>query len=149
MHPYYSTPIHPWQSFNPIDIGMGQRPFPWFDPTTYQSIYNQPMYNQAMYGGAFPGFQTNPYYAGVLPRPVFQVPHVPFSSEIANGMSPVGFPGFGVSGYLSPENFISATAKHLEIIFLLSSWSFCVRNCSAAAKLCGQLPLPLNMTTGT
>jgi hypothetical protein len=111
MHPYFSTPIHPWQNFNPFDIGMGQRPFPWVDPTAYQPMFNQPIYNQAMYGGAFPGFQTNPYYAGVLPRPVFQVPHVPFSPEITHGMSPVSFPGFGMSGYLSPENFISGYGK--------------------------------------
>ena len=82
-----------------------------FLDAAYQPMFNQPIYNQAMYGGAFPGFQTNPYYAGVLPRPVFQVPHVPFSPEITHGMSPVSFPGFGMSGYLSPENFISGYGK--------------------------------------
>jgi hypothetical protein len=106
MHPYFSTHFQPWQTFNPIDIGMPQRPFPWFDPAAYQAPYNQ-----VMYRGAFPGFETNPYYAGILPRPIFHVPSASFSPEIARGMSPVGFPGFGVSEYLSPENFTSGFGK--------------------------------------
>ena len=106
MHPYFSTPFQPWQTLNPIDIGMPQRPFPWFDPAAYQAPYNQ-----AMYRGAFPGFETNPYYAGILPRPVFHVPSVAFSPEIARGMSPVGFPGYGASEYLSPENFNSGFGR--------------------------------------
>ena len=104
MHPYFSTPFQPWQAFNPIDIGMAQRSFPSFDPAAYQAPYNQ-----AMYRGAFPGFETNPYYAGIFPRPVFHIPSVPFSPEIAHGMSPI--PGFGASEYLSPENFISGFGK--------------------------------------
>src|SRR3989454_1048609 len=112
MHPYFSTHVQPWQTFNPIDIGMYQRPFPWFDPAAYQAMYNPTPYNPALYRGAFPGFETNPYYAGILPRPVFHVaPPVSVSPEIAHGMSPVGFPGFGVSEYLSPENFISGFGK--------------------------------------
>ncbi len=63
MHPYFSTPFQPWQTLNPIDIGMHQRQFPWFDPAAYQAPYNQ-----AMYRGAFPGFETNPYYAGLAER---------------------------------------------------------------------------------
>jgi len=116
MHPYFSTPAQPWQTFNPIDIGMYQRSFPWFDPAAYQA-----MYNPAMYRGAFPGFETNPYYAsnpyyaGILPRPVFHVPPVSVSPEIAHGMSPVGFPGFGVSEYLSPESFISGRQNGWEL----------------------------------
>jgi len=55
MHPYFSTHVQPWQTFNPIDVGMYQRPFPWFDPTAYQA-----MYNPITYRGAFPGFETNP-----------------------------------------------------------------------------------------
>src|SRR6266581_5243418 len=96
MHPYFSTHVQPWQTFNPIDVGMYQRPFPWFDPAAYQAMYNPTPYNPALYRGAFPGFETNPYYAGILPRPVFHVPPVSVSPEIAHGMSPVGFPGFGV-----------------------------------------------------
>ena len=111
MHPYFSTPVQPWQTFNPIDIGMLQRPFPWFDPAAYQAMYNPTPYNPPLYRGAFPGFETNPYYAGILPRPVFHVPPVSVSPEIAHGMSPVGFPGFGVSEYLSPDNFISGFGK--------------------------------------
>ncbi len=112
MHPYFSTHVQPWQTFNPIDVGMYQRPFPWFDPAAYQAMYNPAPYNPAPYRGAFPGFETNPYYAGILPRPVFHVPPpVSVSPEIAHGMSPVGFPGFGVSEYLSPENFISGFGK--------------------------------------
>ena len=70
MHPYFSTPVQPWQTFNPIDIGMFQRPFPWFDPAAYQAMYNPApynpaqynpaQYNPALYRGAFPGFETNP-----------------------------------------------------------------------------------------
>src|SRR6201982_1790287 len=107
MHPYFSTHVQPWQTFNPIDVGMYERPFQWFDPTAYQ-----PIYNPIPYGGAFPGFETNPDYAGILPRHVFHVPPpVSVSHEIAHGMPPVGFPGFGVSEYLSPENFISGFGK--------------------------------------
>jgi hypothetical protein len=105
MHPYFSAPIQPWQTFNPIDIGMAQRPFPWFDPAAYQA-----MYNQTMYRGAFPGFETNPYYAGISPRPIFHVP-ASISPDITHGVSPLGIPGFGVSEYLSPENFISGFGK--------------------------------------
>ena len=104
MHPYFSTPFQPWQNFNPIDMGMAQRPFPWIDPAAYQA-----MYNQAAYRSTFPGFETNPYYAGFSPRPIFQIPAI--SPEIARGVSQVGFPGFGVSEYLSPENFISGFGK--------------------------------------
>ena len=116
MHPYFSTPVQPWQTFNPIDIGMLQRPFPWFDPAAYQAMYNPAPYNPApynpaLYRGAFPGFETNPYYAGILPRPVFPFPPVSISPEIAHRMPPVGFPGFGASEYLSPENFISGFSK--------------------------------------
>src|SRR2546426_10293573 len=111
MHPYFSTHVQPWQTFNPIDIGMLQRPFPWFDPAAYQAMYNPTPYNPPLYRGAFPGFETNPYYAGILPRPVFHVPPVSVSHEIAHAMSPVGFPGFGVSEYLSPDNFISGFGK--------------------------------------
>ncbi len=45
MHPYFSTPVQPWQSFNPIDIGMQQRQYPWFDPIAFQAAHR----------GAFPG----------------------------------------------------------------------------------------------
>jgi hypothetical protein len=112
MHPYFSTHIQPWQSFNPFDIGMTQRPIPWFDPDAYQA-----MYNPAISRSPFPGFETNPYYAhnpyyaGILPRPVFHIPPVSISPEAAQGMSPVGFPGFGISEYLSPENFISGFGR--------------------------------------
>ncbi len=115
MHPYFSTPVQPWQIFNPIDIGMGQRPSPWFDPSAYQALYNQSPYNQAPYRGPFPGFETTPYYAnnpynaGFVPRPVFHP--VPVSHEMGHGMSPIGFPGFGISEYLSPENFVSGFGK--------------------------------------
>jgi len=111
MHPYFSTHVQPWQNFNPIDVSMYQRPIPWFDPAAYQAMYNPTPYNPAIYRGAFPGFETNPYYAGILPRPVFHVPPVSVSPEIAHGMSPVGFSGFGVPEYLSPENFISGFGK--------------------------------------
>jgi len=106
MHPYFSTPFQPWQTSNPIDIGMPQRPFPWFDPSAYQTPYNHTMYR-----GAFPGFETNPYYAGIFPRPLFPGPSVSFSPEFANRMSPSVFHGFGVSEYLSPENFTSGFGK--------------------------------------
>jgi hypothetical protein len=112
MHPYFSTHFQPWQTFNPFDIGMAQRPTPWFDPAAYQA-----MYNPAISRSPFPGFETNPYYAhnpyhaGILPRPVFHIPPVSFSPEAAHGMSPVGFPGFGISEYLSPENFTSGFGK--------------------------------------
>src|SRR6266478_5679245 len=106
MHPYFSTPFQPWQTSNPIDIGMPQRPFPWFDPSAYQTPYNHTMYR-----GAFPGFETNPYYAGIFPRPLFPGASVSFSPEFANRMSPSVFHGFGVSEYLSPENFTSGFGK--------------------------------------
>ena len=107
MHPYFLTPVQPWQTFNPIDVGMFQRPFSWFDPAAYHA-----MYNPALYRGTFPGFETSPYYAGILPRPVFHVPPpVSVSPEIAHGTSPVGFPGVGVPEYLSPESFISGFGK--------------------------------------
>ena len=101
MHPYFSTPFHPWQSFNPIDVGMQQRPYPWFDPVAYQAAYR----------GAFSGFETNPYYANIPPRPIFHVPPVSIAPEMAYGMTQVGFPGIGVSEHLSPENFISGFGK--------------------------------------
>src|SRR5438477_13060248 len=107
MHPYFSTHVQPWQNFNPIDVSMYQRPIPWFDPAAYQAMYNPTPYNPAIYRGAFPGFETNPYYAGILPRPVFDVPPVSVSPEIAHGLSPVGVSGFSVPEYLSPDNFIS------------------------------------------
>ena len=120
MHPYFSTSVQPWQAFNP-NIGMTQRPFPWFDPAAYQAMYNPAQYNQAqynpaqynpaMYRGAFPGFETNPYYAGIFPRPVFHVPAGSLSPEIARGMSPIGYAGFGATEYLSPENFVSSFGK--------------------------------------
>ncbi len=94
MHPYFSTQVQPWQTFNPIDIGMYQRPSPWFDPSAYQA------FNPAPYRGAFPGFETNPYYA-----------NNPYYAGMAHGMPPVGFPGFGISQYLSPENFVSSFGK--------------------------------------
>src|SRR5207253_471838 len=81
MHPYFSTPVQPWQSFNPIDIGMQQRPYPWFDPVAYQAAYR----------GAFPGFETNPYYANIPPRPIFHVPPVSIAPEMAYGMTQVVF----------------------------------------------------------
>src|SRR5258708_8394777 len=90
MHPYFSTQVQPWQTFNPIDIGMYQRPSPWFDPSAYQA-----MFNPAPYRGAFPGFETNPYYAnnpyytGIVPRPGFPVPPLSISQEMAHGMPPV------------------------------------------------------------
>src|SRR5438477_768506 len=95
---------------------MYPRPVPWFDPTAYQGAYHSSMhnpgaYNPGVYRGGFPGFETNPYYGGFVPRPVFQVPHVPISPEFAHGMSPIGFSGFGVSEYLSPENFVSSFGK--------------------------------------
>src|SRR5438876_26748 len=86
MHPYFSTHVQPWQTFNPIDVGMYQRPFPWFDPAAYQAMDNPAPYNPAPYRGAFPGFETNPYYAAILPRPVF---HVPGASSRAEEPSPV------------------------------------------------------------
>src|SRR6266705_5017433 len=109
MHPYFSTQVQPWQTFNPIDIGMYQRPSPWFDPSAYQA------FNPAPYRGAFPGFETNPYYAnnpyyaGIVPRPVFHGPPVSISPEMAHGMPPVGFPGFGISQYLFFFNYTATT----------------------------------------
>jgi len=129
---------------------MYQRPSPWFDPSAYQA------FNPAPYRGAFPGFETNPYYAnnpyyaGIVPRPVFPTyPPVSFSPEMAHGMSPIGFPGFGISQYLSPENFVSsfgkATGNYLPPEFL----EFLRAELCAAARLCEQsLPL-LNTRTGT
>lgn len=111
MHPYFSGSIQPWQNFNPFDVGMGQRPSPWLDPTVYQAIYNSGWYNPATYRGAFPGMETNPYYANIVPRPVYHMPPVSISPEIAHGMSPVSFAGFGGSEYLSPENFIPGLGK--------------------------------------
>jgi hypothetical protein len=102
MHPYFWTSVQPFQSFNPTDIGVAQRPSPWFDPTAYQA-----MYNPLMYRSGFPGLEANPYYASILPRPVFQVPPISISPEIARGIPPVGFAGFGTPEYLSPENFLS------------------------------------------
>src|SRR5437879_9873627 len=135
MHPYFSTQVQPWQTFNPIYIGMYQRPSPWFDPSAYQA------FNPAPYRGAFPGFETNPYYAnnpyyaGIVPRPVFPTyPPVSFSPEMAHGMPPIGFPGFGISQYLSPKTSSPASAKPRGTISLLSSWSFYVRSYSDAAK---------------
>jgi hypothetical protein len=104
MHPYFSTPVQPWQTLNPIDLGMAQRPYPWFDPAAYNLTYR----------GAFPGFEPYPYYAGytgMVPRSVFHMPPVSVSPEIAHGVSPIGFPGLGVSEYLSPENFMSGFGK--------------------------------------
>jgi hypothetical protein len=102
MHPYFSTPVQPWQTLNPIDIGVAHRPYSWFDPFAYQAAFNR---------GGYPGFETNPYYANNLPRPIFQMSPVSVSPEIAYGMSPTGFPGIGVSEHLSPENFISGFNK--------------------------------------
>ena len=85
---------------NPFDIGMAHRPyppFPWFDPATYRNAY--------------PGFETNPYSAGVIPRPIFPMPPVSISPEMTHGISPLGFPGFASSEHLSPENFISGYGK--------------------------------------
>jgi hypothetical protein len=104
MHPYFSTPVQPWQSFNPIDVGMQQRPYPpypWFDPVAFQAAYR----------GAFPGFETNPYYGNIPPRPIFHMPPVSIAPEMAYGMTQVGFPGIGASEHLSPENFISGFGK--------------------------------------
>src|SRR5262249_46404878 len=110
MHPYFATPFQPWQfqpwqMFNPSDITMAQRTFPWFDPIAYQAMFSPPTFR-----GAYPAFEPNPYYAGILPRPMFHAP-ASISPEIAQGVSPVGFAGFGASGYLSPENFISSFGK--------------------------------------
>jgi hypothetical protein len=101
MHPYFSTPVQPWQSFNPFDIGMQQRQHPWFDPIAFQTAYR----------GAFPGYETNPYYANIPPRPIFQMAPFPISPEMAYGAPQVGFPGIGISEHLSPENFISSFGK--------------------------------------
>ena len=149
MHPYFSTHVQPWQTFNPIDVGMYQRPFPWFDPAAYQAMYNPAPYNPAPYRGAFPGFETNPYYAGILPRPVFHVPPVSVSPEIAHGMSPIGFPGFGVSEYLSPENFISGFGKTAGNYLPPEFLEFLRAELPAAAKLCGQLLPRLSTRTRT
>ena len=118
MHPYFSTTVQPWQTFNPIDPNMYQRPYPWFDPSGYPSPGGyQGMYNPGMQRGAFPGLETNPYqawpspYAGILPPPVFQIPHLSFGPQSAQGISPIGFPGFSAPGYLSPENFASSFGK--------------------------------------
>src|SRR5215469_12083218 len=105
MHPYFATPFQPWQMFNPTDITMAQMTFPWFDPTAYQAMFSHPTYRSA-----YPGFEPNPYYPGVLPRPMFHAP-ASISPEIAQGISQVGFPGFGASAYLSPENFVSSFGK--------------------------------------
>jgi hypothetical protein len=105
MHPYFATPFQPWQSFNPYESGMSQRTIPWFDPTAYQAMYSHPVYR-----GGFPGFEQNPFYAGILPRPIFHAA-ASMSPEMAQGMSPIGFPGLGRSEYLSPENFISGFGK--------------------------------------
>ena len=102
MHPYFSTPVQPWQTFNPIDIGMTQRPYPWFDPFGYQAAYNR---------GAFPGPESNPFYASIPPRPLFHMSPVPVSPEVSYGWSPASFPGISVSEHLSPENFISGFNK--------------------------------------
>ena len=94
---------------------MYQRPIPWFDPAAYQATQNPIMYNPAAYRGAYPGFETNPYYTGnyasVLPRPIFNVNVPPGPPEFAHGISPMNVSGFGVSGYLSPENFVSGFGK--------------------------------------
>lgn len=106
MHPYFSTPVQPWQTFNPIDIGMYQRPSPWFDPSAYQA------FNSPLFRGASPGFEINPYYAnsayytGIVPRSVSHVPPVSISPEMTHGMPSIGFLGFGIP-HLSPENFVS------------------------------------------
>jgi hypothetical protein len=130
MHPFFSTTAQPWQHVNPIDASMYQRPYPWFDqsipggypsmhnPALYNpAVYNPAIYNQAPYRSAFPGFETTPYFpgnayfAGILPRPVFHVPPVSYSPDAAHGISPMGVPGFGISEYLSPENFVSSFGK--------------------------------------
>jgi hypothetical protein len=77
MHPYFSTFAQPWQTFNPIDVDMTQRPSPWFDPTGYQALYNQVPYNQTPYRVPFPGLEAtpyyanNPYFASIVPRSCF------------------------------------------------------------------------------
>src|SRR5882724_7225646 len=117
MHPYFSTTVQPWQHFNPIDVGMYQRPYAWFDPSPYQAVGYPPMQNPAMYRNPFTGFETNPYnagntpYAAAIPRPVFHVPPVSFSPESGHGIPSAGFPGFNPSDYLSPENFASSFGK--------------------------------------
>ena len=120
MHPYFSTQAQPWQTFNPIDIGMYQRPSPWFDPYAYL--------NSPPFPGGFPRFETNPYYAnnpyyaGIVARPVSYVPPVSISPEMPHGMPPFGFSGFGLPHYLSPENFVSSfgttTGNYLPPEFL-------------------------------
>jgi len=117
MHPYFSTTVQPWQAFNPIDAGLYQRPYAWFDPSPYQALGYQAMHNPAINRSQFPGFETNPYqawnspYAGIVPRPVFHVPPVSFSPESGHGIPSMGFPGFNPSDYLSPENFASSFGK--------------------------------------
>ena len=106
MHPYFWTQVQPFQAFNPTDMGMAQRPLPWFDPNAYQTTYNP-----LTYRSAYPGFEANPYYTGILPRAVFQMPNPFISPEIGRGVPPVSFAGFGPSEYLSPENFLSGPAK--------------------------------------
>jgi hypothetical protein len=122
MHPYFSTQAQPWQTFNPIDIGMYQRPSPWFDPSAYQAFNSPP------FPGAFPRFEINPYYAnnayyaGIAPRPVYNIPPMSVSPEMPHGMPPIGFSGFGIPHYLSPENFVSSfgttTGNYLPPEFL-------------------------------
>lgn len=117
MHPYFSTPAQPWQTFNPIDIGMYQRPSPWFDPSAYQAFNSPP------FPGAFPRFEINPYYAnnpysaGIVPRPISYVAPMSMSPEMPQGIS-----GFGNAHYLSPANFASSfgttTGNYLPPEFL-------------------------------
>src|SRR5438094_823893 len=86
MHPYFWTQVQPFQAFNPTDMGMAQRPLPWFDPNAYQTTYNP-----LTYRSAYPGFEANPYYTGILPRAVFQMPNPFISPEIGRGVPPVSF----------------------------------------------------------
>jgi len=112
MHPYFVTHMQPWQSFNPFDFGMSHRPIPWFDPTVYQTMYN-PTFSRSPFPGfneINPYYAQNPYYAGIIPRPVFHT-SPPVFPEAAHGVAPLGSPGFGMSEYLSPENFTSAFGK--------------------------------------
>jgi hypothetical protein len=88
------------------------------NPVWYNApIHNPAMYNPPIYRSVFPDLETMPYvpgnayYSGILPRPVFHVPPASFTPESAHGVPGLGVPGFGISDYLSPANFVSSFAK--------------------------------------
>jgi len=105
MHPYFLTPFQPWQTFNPIDLGMPQRPFPWFDPSAYQPPYNHAVYR------CVSGFRGEPVLRRYFPPTPLPRAFCVLLTGVRTWNVPIIFPGFGVSEYLSPENFTSSFGK--------------------------------------